>query len=164
MDNLLQIVTGIINGDDYAAGFFYLKEQHGLLQTGTVIRNSDVCVKLRQLFYYKVQHIILKIATGVAKFDGFSRNCDGHYKHSATNSPSSFYLGQRDCKKRRSLVDVPVHLMGYARSNFAKKNKRLFTVYDYNYKLQHAVQSSKIHVHFLWCDKMRISFKTLLLD
>ena len=111
-----------------------------------------------------MQHIILKIATGVAKFDGFSRNCDSHYKHSATNSPSSFYLGQRDCKKRRSLLDVPVHLMGYARSNFAKKNKRLFTVYDYNYKLQHTVQSSKIHVHFLWCDKMRINFKTLLLD
>ena len=109
-----------------------------------------------------MQHIILKIATGVAKFDGFSRNCDSHYKHSPTNSPSSSYLGQRHCKKRRSLLDVPVHLMAYERSNFAKKNKRLFTVYDYNYKLQHAVQ--KIHVHLFWYDKVRINFKTLLLD
>ena len=31
----------------------------------------DSCYKLRQLFYYKVRHVLLQIATGVTKCDGF---------------------------------------------------------------------------------------------
>ena len=43
--------------------------------------------------------------------------------------PSSSYPSQRDCKQRRYLVASPVACMGYALSNFAKKNRRLFAVF-----------------------------------
>ena len=36
--------------------------------------------KLRQLFYYKVRHGLLQIATGITKCDGFITNCDRYYK------------------------------------------------------------------------------------
>ena len=31
--------------------------------------------KLGQLFYYKVRHGLLQIATGITKYDGFITNC-----------------------------------------------------------------------------------------
>ena len=40
----------------------------------------DSCYKLRQLFYYKVRHGLLQIATGITKCDGFITNCDRYYK------------------------------------------------------------------------------------
>ena len=40
----------------------------------------DCYYKLRQLFYYKVRHSLLQIATGVTKCDGFLTNCDRYYK------------------------------------------------------------------------------------
>ena len=40
----------------------------------------DSCYKLRQLFYYKVQHRLLQIATDITKCDGFITNCDSYYK------------------------------------------------------------------------------------
>ena len=36
----------------------------------------DSYYKLRQLFYYKVRHGLLQIATGITKYDGFITNCD----------------------------------------------------------------------------------------
>ena len=36
--------------------------------------------KLRQLFYYKVRHFLLQIATGITKCDGFIKNCERYYK------------------------------------------------------------------------------------
>ena len=36
--------------------------------------------KLRQLFYYKVRHGLLQIATGITKCDGFITNRDRYYK------------------------------------------------------------------------------------
>ena len=40
----------------------------------------DSYYKLRQLFYYKVRHGLLQIATGITKYDGFITNCDRYYK------------------------------------------------------------------------------------
>ena len=46
----------------------------------------DSYYKLRQLFYYKVRYGLLKIATGITKYDGFITNatgitkCDDYYK------------------------------------------------------------------------------------
>ena len=40
----------------------------------------DCYYKLRQLFYYKLRHGLLQIATGITKCDGFITNCDRYYK------------------------------------------------------------------------------------
>ena len=40
----------------------------------------DSYYKLRQLSYYKVQHGLLQIATGITKYDGFITNFDRYYK------------------------------------------------------------------------------------
>ena len=40
----------------------------------------DSYYKLRQLFYYKVWHGLLQIATGITKCDEFITNCDRYYK------------------------------------------------------------------------------------
>ena len=40
----------------------------------------DCYYKLRQLFYYKVRHGLLQIATGITKCDGFITNRDSYYK------------------------------------------------------------------------------------
>ena len=40
----------------------------------------DSSYKLRQLFYYKVRHGLLQIATGITKCDGFITNRDRYYK------------------------------------------------------------------------------------
>ena len=40
----------------------------------------DSYYKLRQLFYYKVRHGSLQIATGITKCNGFIINCDRYYK------------------------------------------------------------------------------------
>ena len=40
----------------------------------------DCYYKLRHLFYYKVRHGLLQIATGITKCDGFITNCDRYYK------------------------------------------------------------------------------------
>ena len=40
----------------------------------------DSYYKLRQLFYYKVRHGLLQIATGITKCDRFITNCDRYYK------------------------------------------------------------------------------------
>ena len=45
---------------------YYNLRQLSLLQSA-----MDSCYKLRQLFYYKVRHGILQIATGITKCDGF---------------------------------------------------------------------------------------------
>ena len=40
----------------------------------------DCYYKLRHLFYYKVRHGLLQIATSITKCDGFITNCDRYYK------------------------------------------------------------------------------------
>ena len=40
----------------------------------------DSYYKWRQLFYYKVWHGLLQVATGVTKCDEFITNCDRYYK------------------------------------------------------------------------------------
>ena len=47
---------------------YYKLRQLSLLQSAI-----DGCYKLRQLFYYKVRHGLLQIATGITK-------CDDYYK------------------------------------------------------------------------------------
>ena len=47
---------------------YYKLRQLSLLQSA-----MDSCYKLRQLFYYKVRHGLLQIATGITK-------CDDYYK------------------------------------------------------------------------------------
>ena len=54
---------------------YYKLRQLSLLQSA-----MDCYYKLRHLFYYKVQHGLLQIATGITKCDGFIRNCDRYYK------------------------------------------------------------------------------------
>ena len=54
---------------------YYKLRQLSLLRSAI-----DGCYKLRQLFYYKVRHGILQIATGITKCDGFITNCDRYYK------------------------------------------------------------------------------------
>ena len=49
-------------------GNYYKLRQLSLLQSA-----MDSCYKLRQLFYYKVRHGLLQIATGITK-------CDDYYK------------------------------------------------------------------------------------
>ena len=39
----------------------------------------DSYYKLRELFYYKVRHWLLQIATGITKCDGFVTNTDDYY-------------------------------------------------------------------------------------
>ena len=53
----------------------YKLRQLSLLQSA-----MDSCYNLRQLFYYKVRHGLLQIATGITKCDGFITNCDRYYK------------------------------------------------------------------------------------
>ena len=48
-----------------------------LLQIATAY---SVYYKLRQLFYYKVQHGLLQIAIGITKCDELITNCDKYYK------------------------------------------------------------------------------------
>ena len=40
MDNLLQIVTGIINGDEYAAGFFIWKSNTVYYKLGQLLETA----------------------------------------------------------------------------------------------------------------------------
>ena len=54
---------------------YYKLRQLSLLQSA-----MDSCYKLRQLFYYKVRHGLLQIATGITKCDGFITNRDRYYK------------------------------------------------------------------------------------
>ena len=54
---------------------YYKSRQRSLLQSA-----MDSYYKLRQLFYYKVRHGLLQIATGITKCDGFNANCDRYYK------------------------------------------------------------------------------------
>ena len=54
---------------------YYKLRQLSLLQSA-----MDSCYKLRQLFYYKVRHGLLQVATGITKCDGFITNCDRYYK------------------------------------------------------------------------------------
>ena len=54
---------------------YYKLRQLSLLQSA-----MDSCYKLRQLFYYKVRHGLLQIATGITKCNGFITNCDRYYK------------------------------------------------------------------------------------
>ena len=54
---------------------YYKLRQLSLLQSA-----MDSYYKLRQLFYYKVRHSLLQIATGITKCDGFITNCDRYYK------------------------------------------------------------------------------------
>ena len=54
---------------------YYKLRQLSLLQSA-----MDCYYKLRQLFYYKVRHGLLQIATGITKCDGFITNCDRYCK------------------------------------------------------------------------------------
>ena len=52
-----------------------------LLQIVTALQSAmDSYYKSRQLFYYKVRHGLLQIATGITKCDGFITKCDDYYK------------------------------------------------------------------------------------
>ena len=53
-----------------------------LLQSAMELLQSamDSCYKLRQLYYYKVRHDLLQIATGITECGGFITNCDRYYK------------------------------------------------------------------------------------
>ena len=50
---------------------YYKLRQLSLLQSV-----MDSYYKLRHLFYYKVRHGLLQVATGITKCDGFITNCD----------------------------------------------------------------------------------------
>ena len=54
---------------------YYKLRQLSLLQSA-----MDSCYKLRQLYYYKVRHDLLQIATGITNCDGFITNWDRYYK------------------------------------------------------------------------------------
>ena len=54
---------------------YYKLRQLSLLQSA-----MDCYYKLRHLFYYRVRHGLLQIATGVTKCDGFITNFDRYYK------------------------------------------------------------------------------------
>ena len=68
--------------------FFFLSYSFGIetiktfIQSRSSLKKSavDSCYKLRQLFYYKVRHGLLQIATGITKCDGFITNRDRYYK------------------------------------------------------------------------------------
>ena len=47
-----------------------------LRQLSLLLSAMDGYYKLRQLFYYKVRHGLLQIATGITKCDGFITNCN----------------------------------------------------------------------------------------
>ena len=45
------------------------------------ITKCDKCYyKVRQLFYYKVRHVLLQSVTGITKCDNFIAKCDRYYK------------------------------------------------------------------------------------
>ena len=54
---------------------YYKLRQLSLLQSA-----MDCYYKLRHLFYYKVRHGLLQIATVITKCDGFITNRDRYYK------------------------------------------------------------------------------------
>ena len=54
---------------------YYKLRQLSLLRSA-----MDCYYKLRPLFYYKVRHGLLQIATGITKCDGFITNRDRYYK------------------------------------------------------------------------------------
>ena len=54
---------------------YYKLRQVRLLQSA-----MDSYYKWGQLFYYKVRHGLLQIATDITKCDGFITNCDRYYK------------------------------------------------------------------------------------
>ena len=56
---------------------------HKLRQLSLLQSAMDSYYKLRQLFYYKVLHGLLQIATGITKCDEFITNCHRYYKLSA---------------------------------------------------------------------------------
>ena len=68
--------------------FLFLSYSFGIetiktfIQSRSSLKKSamDSCYKLRQLFYYKVRHGLLQIATGITKCDGFITNSDRYYK------------------------------------------------------------------------------------
>ena len=62
----------------YKVRWNYYKLRHAPLRL--LQRAMDSYYKLRQLFYYKVRHGLLQIATGIAKCNEFITNCDDYYK------------------------------------------------------------------------------------
>ena len=65
--------------------FFFLSYSFGIETIKTFIQSrsslkKSAMDKLRQLFYYKVRHGLLQIATGITKCDGFITNSDRYYK------------------------------------------------------------------------------------
>ena len=64
---------------------FLLQSATGItLKCDGIITNCESLVfyKLRQLSYYKMLHGLLKIATGITKYDGFIKDCDRSFpKH-----------------------------------------------------------------------------------
>ena len=69
----------------------------------------DSCYKLRQLFYYKVRHGLLQIATGITKCDGFITNCERYYKvrwllQIATVHPTVLFQSVKEIAVPRAVV------------------------------------------------------------
>ena len=67
---------------------YYKLRQLILLQSA-----MDSYYKLRQLFYYKLRHGLLQIATGITKCDGFITNCDSTHVYVRKIYVRIFYRG-----------------------------------------------------------------------
>ena len=68
---------------------YYKLRQLSLLESA-----MDSCYKLRQLFYYKVRHGLLQIATGITK-------CDDYYK--LLTAARLAQLGERRSAEREAV-------------------------------------------------------------
>ena len=68
---LTELVESLSTNYDKVRWNYYKLRQLSLLPSA-----MDGYYKLRQLFYYKVRHGLLQIATGITKCDGFITNCN----------------------------------------------------------------------------------------
>ena len=67
--------------ESLSKNYYKVRWNYCKLQQLTLLQSAmDCCYKLRQLFYYKVRHGLLQIATGITKCDGFITNRDRYYK------------------------------------------------------------------------------------
>ena len=86
--------------------------------------------KLRQLFYYKVRHGLLQVATGITKYDGFITNCDRYYKV-------------------RLLLQIATVTLGPSlnRGSIVVREKSLE---DQNIAGLHPLAGGQVFLHYLW--------------
>ena len=68
----------------------------------------DSYYKLRLIFYYKVRHGLLKIATGITKCDGFITNCDSTHVYVRKICVRILYKGSawKIARKRESWTSL----------------------------------------------------------